>query len=97
MCGGVFGADTALKTCEEILTDEIEDAEFLEFAIENFSEMMWYRERQAQIKRQATTMIRISRKKYLITVIFSLSFKYFTNCTTLYYIFNNVELMKSFS
>ncbi len=61
------------NTClimQEILNDEIDRPEFLEFAIENFSETVWYRERQAQIKRQATTMIRIARKKYLITVIF---------------------------
>jgi hypothetical protein len=35
-------ADTALKTYEEILTGEIEDEEFIEFAIENFSEMFGY-------------------------------------------------------
>ena len=33
--------DTCL-TMQEILSDEIEDEEFLEFAIENFSEMMRY-------------------------------------------------------
>ena len=32
--------DTCLKM-QEILSDEIEDTEFLEFAIENFSEM-WF-------------------------------------------------------
>ncbi len=32
----------ALKTCEEILTDEIEGEEFLKFAINNLSEMMGY-------------------------------------------------------
>ena len=82
---GEMDCDTCL-IIQEILSDEIDDPEFLEFVVDNFSEMMGYRERQAQIKRQATTMIRIAREKYLITVISSLSFKYFTNCTTSYYI-----------
>ena len=34
--------DTAFKIQKQILTDEIDDPEFLEFAIENFSEMMGY-------------------------------------------------------
>ncbi len=33
--------DTCLKT-QEILSDEIDDPEFLEFAIENYSEMFGY-------------------------------------------------------
>ncbi len=35
-------ADSTFKIQKQILTDEIEDEEFLEFAIENFSEMMGY-------------------------------------------------------
>ena len=34
--------DTLYKIQKQILVDEIEDEEFLEFAIENFSEMMGY-------------------------------------------------------
>ena len=42
--------DTCLKM-REILSDEIDDMEFLEFAIENFREMMGYR----QIKHKTMT------------------------------------------
>jgi hypothetical protein len=35
------GADTTFKM-QEILSDEIDDPEFLEFTVENFSEMMGY-------------------------------------------------------
>ncbi len=39
---GEIDCDTVFKLEKQILTDEIEDEEFLEFAIENFSEMMGY-------------------------------------------------------
>ena len=39
---GKIDADTTFNMQRQILTDEIEDAEFLEFAITNFSEMMGY-------------------------------------------------------
>ena len=52
--------DTCL-IMQEILSDEIDDMEFLEFAIENFSEMMGYR----QIKQKTMTSLRI------LSVIFS--------------------------
>ena len=39
---GEIGADTTFKIQRQILTDEIEDAEFLEFAIMNISEIMAY-------------------------------------------------------
>jgi hypothetical protein len=39
---GKIDADTTFKMQKQILTDEIDDAEFLEFAIRNFSEMMGY-------------------------------------------------------
>ncbi len=39
---GEIDADTSFKIDKQILTDEIDDPEFLEFAIENFSEMMGY-------------------------------------------------------
>jgi len=38
---GEMDCDTCLKT-QEILSDEIDDEEFLEFAIENYSEMFGY-------------------------------------------------------
>ncbi len=34
--------DTTFKIQRQILTDEIDDAEFLEFAINNFSKMMGF-------------------------------------------------------
>ncbi len=34
--------ESAYKMQKQILIDEIEDEEFLEYAIENFSEMFWY-------------------------------------------------------
>jgi len=37
-----INCDTLFKMQKQILTDEIEDEEFLEFALENFSEMMRY-------------------------------------------------------
>ena len=39
---GEIDADTTFKIQKQILIEEIEDKEFLEFAIENFSEMMEY-------------------------------------------------------
>jgi len=39
---GEIDADTCFKIEKQILTDEIDDPEFLGFAIENFSEMMLY-------------------------------------------------------
>ncbi len=39
---GKIDADTTFKIQRQILTDEIDDAEFLEFAITKFSEMMGY-------------------------------------------------------
>ncbi len=37
-----INAVTTFKMQKQILTDEIDDAEFLEFAIKNFCEMMGY-------------------------------------------------------
>ncbi len=39
---GEIDADTSLKISKQILVDEIDDEEFLEFAIENYSEMFGY-------------------------------------------------------
>ena len=39
---GKIDADTTFKMQRQILSDEIEDEEFFEFAIKNFSEMMGY-------------------------------------------------------
>ena len=39
---GKINADTTFKMQRQILADEIDDVEFLEFAIKNFSEMMGY-------------------------------------------------------
>ncbi len=39
---GEIDCDTVFKQKKQILTDEIEDEEFLEFVIKNFSEMMGY-------------------------------------------------------
>jgi hypothetical protein len=39
---GKINADTTFKIQRQILTDEIDDSESLEFAIKNFSEMMGY-------------------------------------------------------
>ena len=39
---GRIDANTTFKMQRQILTDEIEDEEFLESAIDNFSEMMGY-------------------------------------------------------
>ena len=37
-----IGADTSSKIEKQILTDETQDPEFLNFAIENYSEMFGY-------------------------------------------------------
>ena len=39
---GEIDADTTFKMQRQTLTEEIDDTEFLEFAIRNFSEMMGY-------------------------------------------------------
>ena len=39
---GAIDADTSLKIEKQILTDETQDPEFLDFAIENYSEMFGY-------------------------------------------------------
>ena len=39
---GEINSDTTFKMQRQILSDEIEDEEFFEFAIKNFSEMMGY-------------------------------------------------------
>ncbi len=39
---GEIDADTSLKISKQILEDEFDDPEFLEFAIENFCEMFGY-------------------------------------------------------
>ncbi len=39
---GEIDADTSFKISKQILEDEIDDPEFLEFAIENYSEMFGY-------------------------------------------------------
>ena len=39
---GRIGSNTTFKMQRQVLTDEIEDEEFLYFTIENFSEMMGY-------------------------------------------------------
>ncbi len=39
---GKIDADTSFKIERQILTDEIDDQEFLNFAIENFSELFSY-------------------------------------------------------
>ncbi len=39
---GEMDADTSSKIEKQILVDEIDDEEFLEFAIENYSEMFGY-------------------------------------------------------
>jgi hypothetical protein len=39
---GEIDADTTFKMQRQTLTEEIDDTEFLEFAIKNFSEMMGY-------------------------------------------------------
>jgi hypothetical protein len=39
---GEIDADNTFKMQRQILTDEIDDPELLEFAITNFSEMMGY-------------------------------------------------------
>ncbi len=39
---GEIDADTSFKIERQILTDEIDDQEFLNFAIENFSELFSY-------------------------------------------------------
>ncbi len=39
---GEIDADTSSKTEKQILVDEFDDPEFLEFAIENYSEMFGY-------------------------------------------------------
>ncbi len=39
---GEMDADTSLKMSKQILVDEFDDEEFLNFAIENYSEMFGY-------------------------------------------------------
>ncbi len=39
---GEIDADTSLKISKQILVDEFDDLEFLNFAIDNFSEMFGY-------------------------------------------------------
>ncbi len=39
---GEIDADTCLEIGKQILVDEFDDPEFLEFAIDNFSEIFWY-------------------------------------------------------
>jgi hypothetical protein len=39
---GEINADTSLKISKQILVDEFDDEEFLDFAIENYSEMFGY-------------------------------------------------------
>ncbi len=39
---GEIDADTSFKITRQILVDEFDDEEFLEFAIENYSEMFGY-------------------------------------------------------
>jgi hypothetical protein len=39
---GEIDADTSFKITKQILVDEFDDPEFLEFAIENYSEMFGY-------------------------------------------------------
>ncbi len=39
---GEIDADTSLKISKQILTDEIQDTEFLNFAVENISELFGY-------------------------------------------------------
>ncbi len=39
---GEIDADTSCQIEKQILVDEIDDPEFLEFAIENYSKMMCY-------------------------------------------------------
>ncbi len=39
---GEIDADTSLKITKQILEDEFDDPEFLEFAIEHYSEMFGY-------------------------------------------------------
>jgi hypothetical protein len=39
---GKIDADTSFKMFEQILTDEIQDPEFLNFAVKNISEMFGY-------------------------------------------------------
>ncbi len=39
---GEIGADTSCQREKQILTDEIQDTEFLEFAIENYSEVIQF-------------------------------------------------------
>ncbi len=39
---GKIDADTSSKMFEQILTDEIDDTEFLNFAVENISELFGY-------------------------------------------------------
>ncbi len=39
---GEIGADTSFKISKQILEDEIDDPEFLEFAIKHYSEMFGY-------------------------------------------------------
>ncbi len=39
---GEIDADTSLKISKQILVNEFDDPEFLEFAIENYSEMFGY-------------------------------------------------------
>ena len=39
---GEINADTSFEIATQILTDEIDDPEFLDFAIENLSELLSY-------------------------------------------------------
>ncbi len=39
---GEIDCDVCFKIREQILRDEIDGTEFLEYAIENFSEMFWF-------------------------------------------------------
>ena len=39
---GEINADTSFEIATQILTDEIDDPEFLDFAIENLSELLFY-------------------------------------------------------
>ena len=39
---GEINADTSLEIATQILTDEIDDPEYLDFAIENLSELLSY-------------------------------------------------------
>ncbi len=68
---GEIDADTSLKISKQILVDEFDDPEFLEFAIENHSELFGY-------ITQGNLNIRIHRDiegyTYLLKLLFSLAF-----------------------